>query len=195
MARPREFDPDTALEGAMQVFWSRGYGATNLPDLLEAMGLTRGSFYKAFGDKRAVYLQVLRRYDVEVIGSAVALLADRALGAGAARILALFEQAFAGSSLSRRGCLVCNAMVELGPSDAEVARLTAQMCLRLQRAIEGALRDDRDGAARAENDDGLGHRASAITNIYFGAQAISRAGTPQPDWRPLLADLMAAPAP
>ena len=48
MARPRAFDEDVALDGAMHIFWRQGYGATNLPDLLNAMGLTRGSFYKAY---------------------------------------------------------------------------------------------------------------------------------------------------
>ncbi len=73
MARPREFDIEEAVEGAMQIFWRQGYGATNLPDLLTAMGLTRGSFYKAFKDKRAVYLAALQRYDEQVIGGAVSL--------------------------------------------------------------------------------------------------------------------------
>ena len=76
MARPREFEMDEALEGAMQIFWRQGYGATNLPDLLKAMGLTRGSFYKAFGDKRSVYLEALKRYDENNISAAVQLLGD-----------------------------------------------------------------------------------------------------------------------
>ena len=67
MGRPREFDPDTAIAGAMQIFWRQGYKATNLPDLLAAMGLTRGSFYKAYGDKQAVFLEALDHYDREVV--------------------------------------------------------------------------------------------------------------------------------
>ena len=116
MARPREFELDEAVEGAMQIFWRQGYGATNLPDLLLAMGLTRGSFYKAFGDKRSVYLEALKRYDENNISAAVKMLSDAGSGDGVARIEKLFEGAFDGAALEseRRGCLVCNAMVETG---------------------------------------------------------------------------------
>ena len=63
MARPREFDIDTALARALDVFWEKGYGDASLPDLLEGMKLTRGSLYKAFADKETLYLRVLERYD------------------------------------------------------------------------------------------------------------------------------------
>ena len=109
MARPREFDQDEALQGAMEVFWRLGYGATNLPQLLRAMGLTRGSFYKAFGDKRAAYLMALRRYRDNELSAGIAFLTN-ALGAPAAdRIVAFFNGI--GKNGSRRGCFLCNAMV------------------------------------------------------------------------------------
>ncbi len=54
MARPREFNVDTVLESAMQVFWAKGYESTSLDDLCEATGLGRSSLYAAFGDKRAL---------------------------------------------------------------------------------------------------------------------------------------------
>src|ERR1700730_14759034 len=47
--RPRSFDTEAAVERAMGVFWSRGYHATALPDLLRATKLSRGSLYAAFG--------------------------------------------------------------------------------------------------------------------------------------------------
>jgi TetR/AcrR family transcriptional repressor of nem operon len=62
MARPREFDPDTVLDLAMQVFWVRGYHGTSVDDLCEAMQLNRSSLYSAFGDKRALFLMVVDRY-------------------------------------------------------------------------------------------------------------------------------------
>ena len=62
MARPREFEPAEAVEKAMQVFWQHGYEDASLPDLLNGMGLTRGSLYKAFGDKRQLFLRALERY-------------------------------------------------------------------------------------------------------------------------------------
>src|ERR1700747_851372 len=60
--RPRTFDMEAAIERAMDVFWSRGYHATALPDLLRATKLSRGSLYAAFGDKHSLFLRALDRY-------------------------------------------------------------------------------------------------------------------------------------
>ena len=187
MARPREFNLDEAIEGAMQIFWRQGYGATNLPDLLKAMRLTRGSFYKAFGDKRSVYIEALKRYDENNIASAVHLLGDPSLGDGPKRIETLFESAIDVSvpRNERRGCLVCNAMVELAPSDPEVAQLTAAMSKKLQDAFAGALGDSAESPA-------LSQQAIAITNLYFGAQAMSKTGQKPPDWSALLGAIISA---
>ncbi len=192
MARPREFELDEAVEGAMQIFWRQGYGATNLPDLLHAMGLTRGSFYKAFGDKRSVYLEALKRYDENNISAAVKMLSDTTQGDGRARIEKLFEGALDTTALEseRRGCLVCNAMVELAPSDSEVAQLAASMSKRLQDAFAGALGAADDGTQQPA----VTQQAIAITNLYFGAQAMSKTGQKMPDWSAVLGSIIGSPA-
>ncbi len=46
----------------MNVFWTRGYHATSMTDLLEGTGLSRGSLYKAFGDKKSLFLLALECY-------------------------------------------------------------------------------------------------------------------------------------
>src|SRR6202012_4020630 len=60
--RPREFDMDKALDQAIRVFSEHGYHATSIGDLIDAMGLASGSIYKAFRDKRAVFLAALDRH-------------------------------------------------------------------------------------------------------------------------------------
>ena len=62
MARPREFDDATALDAAMNCFWSNGYEATSVRDLAARMGITGTSLYNAYGDKRSLFRQVLQRY-------------------------------------------------------------------------------------------------------------------------------------
>ena len=62
MARPREFDLETALERAMQVFWAKGYEATSLDDLCHATKLSRSSLYGTFGGKRNLLFRALARY-------------------------------------------------------------------------------------------------------------------------------------
>jgi AcrR family transcriptional regulator len=60
--RPRAFDPDTALDRALEVFWRHGYEGTGLSDLTAAMGVNRPSLYAAFGNKEELFAKVLDRY-------------------------------------------------------------------------------------------------------------------------------------
>src|SRR5918999_1970317 len=62
MARHKEFDRDEALQRAMEVFWSRGYEAASVGELVKRMGINRQSLYDTFGDKHSLYLQALDRY-------------------------------------------------------------------------------------------------------------------------------------
>ena len=62
MGRPREFDVDTALDLALQVFWRNGYEGASMADLTEAMGITKPSLYAAFGNKEELFRKALDRY-------------------------------------------------------------------------------------------------------------------------------------
>jgi AcrR family transcriptional regulator len=62
MGRPREFDPDQALDRALRVFWRSGYEGASMADLTEAMGITRPSLYAAFGNKEELFRKALDRY-------------------------------------------------------------------------------------------------------------------------------------
>ncbi|MGD9921955.1 MAG: TetR/AcrR family transcriptional regulator, partial [Pseudorhodoplanes sp.] len=59
----KQFDTDEVLEKAMRAFWDRGYEATSLQDLVDHTGINRGSLYATFGDKHALFIAALRRYD------------------------------------------------------------------------------------------------------------------------------------
>jgi AcrR family transcriptional regulator len=60
--RPRAFDPDLALDQALQVFWHKGYEGASLPELTAAMGINRPSLYATFGNKEALFHQAVDRY-------------------------------------------------------------------------------------------------------------------------------------
>ncbi|CAM5304009.1 hypothetical protein SVIOM74S_00836 [Streptomyces violarus] len=62
MARTKEFDPDAALQSALELFWRRGYEATSMSDLVEHLGIGRASIYATFGSKHELYLKALDRY-------------------------------------------------------------------------------------------------------------------------------------
>ncbi|WP_299650979.1 TetR/AcrR family transcriptional regulator [uncultured Tateyamaria sp.] len=122
MARPRSFDTDDALEKAMHVFWAHGYEGASLPDLLEGMGLTRGSLYKAFTDKKTLFLKVLERYEGQAVKAGVAMLTDPSVPNGAERVMAMFQGSYQrvidGDS---RGCLLCTAAAGPSTYDDEIA--------------------------------------------------------------------------
>ncbi len=61
IGRPLQFDPEQVLDAAMQVFWASGYDATSLQDLLQAMRLSKSSFYQTFGSKQQLFERCLRR--------------------------------------------------------------------------------------------------------------------------------------
>lgn len=61
--RPREFDRTEALNKAMLLFWRKGYTATSMSDLYEAMGIKSPSLYAAFGSKENLYDEVLQHYE------------------------------------------------------------------------------------------------------------------------------------
>jgi len=60
--RPLKYDPDEALDSAVQVFWSKGLTATSLDDLAKAMRMNRPSIYNAFGDKKTIYRKAFARF-------------------------------------------------------------------------------------------------------------------------------------
>ena len=119
--RPREFDMDEALDQAIRVFCEQGYNATSIGDLIDAMGLASGSIYKAFRDKRAVFLAALDRHIVlrkEQIAAAART--SKPARERLRDVLAFFVESSKGAE-GRRGCLVVGSAVELAIIDREVA--------------------------------------------------------------------------
>ncbi len=62
MARTREFNPDAALESAVNLFWLKGYNACSMADVVEDSGVARYGLYQEFGDKDVLYRAALKRY-------------------------------------------------------------------------------------------------------------------------------------
>ena len=134
MARPKAFDPAQALDCALEVFWHQGYEATSLQDLLEAMGLSKSSFYETFGSKHALYLAAMDRYRETAIARYVRLLGDQDDGLQAIADVFAALVAQLDCPQGRRGCFMNNAMVESAPHDAA----TEARVREAQRTLEDA---------------------------------------------------------
>jgi TetR/AcrR family transcriptional repressor of nem operon len=130
MARPREFDEAAALDAAIQCFWSRGYEATSVRDLADAMGIAGPSLYNTFGDKRTLYRQALEHYVERGFCDRVRRFESQL--APRAAIGAFFDEIIELSLADdqRKGCMIVNSALELAPHDAE-----------FQAALADVLRD------------------------------------------------------
>ena len=62
VGRPRSFDKEEALKKAMHVFWEKGYEGTSMADLIESIGMKAPSLYAAFGNKDAIFKEVVQKY-------------------------------------------------------------------------------------------------------------------------------------
>lgn len=158
MPRSKEFDPDDAVEKAMQVFWHKGYESTSMEDLLGAMDLNRGSLYDTFGDKRQLFLKVVDRYCTTVVGSKFALLDQPGPALPSLRgfIHGMLEGALADPQ--RRGCLIANTVMELAPHEKEIAGTLRQTLKMFEDAFfrvldrakqQGELNSQKDSRALA----------------------------------------------
>jgi AcrR family transcriptional regulator len=151
--RPREFDLDAALDEALRVFSERGYHAASISELTEAMGLTAGSVYKAFKDKRGIFLAAFNRYRAvrrNVLDTSVA---EAKTGREKVQaMLHVYADASHGME-GKRGCLVVGSASDLALFDEEAAnRVAAAFETDERRLVELIGLGLQDGSIRADID-------------------------------------------
>ncbi|MQY02028.1 TetR/AcrR family transcriptional regulator [Actinomadura macrotermitis] len=143
MARTREFDTDAVVDAAMEVFWSRGYEATSVQDLVEATGIGRGSLYAAFGSKDGLYEAALTRYSARSTAKMSARLERDEPVREVLRHLLLSLIDDIVTDPGRRGCMVTNSAVERLPHDAVAGRIVGDAFDRIAESVVDVLRKAR----------------------------------------------------
>ncbi len=140
MARPREFEPDEAMEKVKDVFWRLGFEGASMSDLEAATGLGKQSLYRVFGDKRGMYLSALRHYEAHEAHEAVGLLKSE--GTAKERVARLFDYVIdaAVASNDRRGCFLCNAAVDQAQLDEETQKFVTRLMAATRAAFADALK-------------------------------------------------------
>lgn len=120
----KKFDEQTTLERALQVFWSKGYEATSMQDLVDGMGVNRGSLYATYGDKRSLFLASMKMYDQK----RQLMLAEFEENFSPKEAIRRVFQAFTSNVCpagGNRGCFLTNTALELADHDAEVRSIVA----------------------------------------------------------------------
>jgi len=139
MARPREFDEDEVLQAALRIFWEKGYESTSLADLLQAMGLTRSSFYKAFGSKETLFWRVVERYQRDFLDFRHEALAEPTPRRIAERLLYGMTELHSGrrapvGCLELNAALACSADTE--PIRRKLVRARERFRVRLRKRFD-----------------------------------------------------------
>jgi TetR/AcrR family transcriptional regulator, transcriptional repressor for nem operon len=174
VARPKEFDRDTALQSAIGVFCEHGFEGTSTEALLRAMGISRQSMYDTFGDKRQLYLEALQHYNTAGVADLIDALggASSPLGGLETALLGFASKPAANAAL---GCMGVGAICEFGGSDPKVTLLTEtsgrSLLAALVRVIAEAKRAGEIGA-----DVQVRPAAQFMASTIFGLKVSARGG-------------------
>jgi len=163
MGRPREFDTDTALDRAMEVFWQKGFEGASLAELTKAMGINPPSLYAAFGNKEALFRKAFDRYAAEKEA-----FFDELYRQPTARAVAEYYLRGAVTYLTDparpRGCLAINNIMACGDSADRIRQeLLAKRAIGEARMRERLERAKREGDLPKDADPlTLAHYLSAV---------------------------------
>lgn len=176
MARPREFEIDEALDKAMDAFWSKGYEATSMADLTEAMGLKKGSIYTAFGDKHSLFIDALTKYTDTTYAHFKTIFAEAKTPYEGMRMFltdALVDYASGGKE--RKGCFATNTLVELGPHDSEVNNILKRQYERIEKLLEAEIKKGQE-AGEFRKDISEQDLATEVSVMMSGIMADCKSG-------------------
>lgn len=134
VGRPKGFDPDEALEKAMQVFWQKGYEGASLSDLTESMGINRPSLYATFGNKEELFLKVLNRYGEGPAGYVLEALNEATARAVIEKLLRSTVEML-GDPKHPRGCLAVQSALCCGDEANDVQKKTRAFRVAGQKSI------------------------------------------------------------
>ncbi|MFK7977152.1 MAG: TetR/AcrR family transcriptional regulator [Halioglobus sp.] len=174
MPRTAEFDRTRALEGAMKLFWARGYHATPLPQLLEAMGIARSSFYASFTDKRSVFEESLVLFAERTLQMLHSVEIEQAPETAPA---AFFEQTLlrVSKKRSQHGCMMVNTILESADVDADLSQLAARQLQKIERRFETLFTHAQEqGRLSAAHSPAV--LAQYVMNVNQGLRVSSRKG-------------------
>ncbi len=191
IGRPREFNPDKVLDLAMGVFWRQGYEATSLPDLLKAMKLSKSSLYQSFGNKQALFVRCLQRYQEQTVASLHNRLSAAESGRKFIRETLLWVIEEAAQPTAPRGCLTMNTASEFAQSNGTIAQHVTEGIDAFQRVFRDAvLRSQQEGDIDDTKNPAL--LANYLVSSMGGLRTMVKAGTDVKTLRNIVDVIMAA---
>jgi len=173
LGRPAKFDRDQAVDTVMDEIWARGYEACSVKALSETLGITRSSFYNAFGSRDALFEEVLSLYVTRAPDHALEDVAEGDL------VLPAIERLFREIARARAadkdalGCLAVNCIAELAgnekPSGAIMEKALRTNIDRFERLLRQAARNGEIESAR-----GAREKALELQSLQIGLNVLSK---------------------
>lgn len=173
MARPKTFDESEALRRALRVFWSKGYNAASMADLVEAMGVNRASLYDTYGDKHALFMAALRLYQRDN-GTLDELFQNSRL-TPLEKIRAVFDGLVddAVNDPEQKGCFIANVTTEMLPQDRMVQAFVSGNNCRMEELFANLIAE---GQKKGEINSALSpaDTAAYLTSLINGIRVMSK---------------------
>jgi len=162
MGRFKEFDEQEALDKAIDLFCRQGYEATSAEDLVNNIGLSRSSLYRAFTDKKSLFIKCLEKYSYnreEVMSNLIEQSND------IPATIKLFFQIIVDQDIHLnipRGCLIVNTGIELASHDSEIAKIVSESNDNMIGILEKAIKKGQQLGQISKQ-----HSPSTLANFVF----------------------------
>ncbi len=173
MARPKSFDHDAVLTGAMHAFRQHGYARLSIRDLEQATGLVAGSIYNSFGDKGGLFAAAFAHYLKAILLQRIDTHAPS--GKGLDGVRKLFATLLEEPRNECFGCLITNTAVEFGATGADQQRLVQSGFEILREALLASLTAAQQTRALHKGIDPA-IAAIKLVALYQGVLVMVRAG-------------------
>ncbi|WP_172378407.1 TetR/AcrR family transcriptional regulator [Vibrio sp. Vb339] len=119
----KSFNMDLAIENAMLLFWEKGYTDASMSEILKVTGLTKGSFYNAFGSKQALFINALQMYGLGRRDIVIKLIE---LDSPKEALETFFSQLIDETidDQNKKGCFIINTLLRIDSFDVEIQKIT-----------------------------------------------------------------------
>jgi len=182
--RPKDFDEGTVLDKAIDLFWRKGYEATNLEELLRVMGMGKGSMYHNFGNKRELFKLVLNRFNEKFIAS---LELDLSKSKDPIAFIKDFFRSIPRQGIDehRKGCFLGNTVAELACIDPGLEKVAVDHLGRIEQTFYKHIREgQQSGKVKSKTDARL--LALHLINLWNGINITRRMYPNAKDLSPLI---------
>jgi len=175
--RPKQFERETALKKALNLFWLHGYEATSLADLVEATGAKAPTLYAEFGNKEGLFRAAVEHYLDAFYKKSFRLLdrTDLSVEQAVEQYLRTIADMFTDCD-TPSGCFIINAASGMSSSSKDIAEMLRSLHLSQESTLRNFLEEKKLSQELPQNIDCV-LMAKYISTVVQGMSVQARDGT------------------